>query len=197
MSDEIEMPNEAIERHEQVEEHQHGTSHGGRITLLILLLAMAAAIAGKISAENEMRYLTYEIELSDTWAQYQGKSDRQAIAQGLANLASVLPNAGDPAVQKLIGDMHATAARLDADDKGEGKSQLAAKAKILQANRDSAANEMEGFSLTVVLLAIAIGLGSASMLSRQPFPRRVLAIISAISGVGAALYGIAVAIALV
>jgi hypothetical protein len=190
MIDEIEMPNEALERHEQAHEqaHEHA-GHGGRITLLILVLAMAAAIAGKISAENEMRYLTYEIELSDTWAQYQGKSDRQAIAQGLANLASVLPNAGEPGVQKLIADMHANADRLDADDKGEGKSQLAAKAKQLQANRDNAADKMEGYSLTVVLLAIAIGLGSASMLSHQELPRRVLTAISAISGLGAAIYG--------
>ena len=194
MSDEIEMPNEALERHEQAHEHEN---HGGRITLLILLLAMAAAIAGKISGENEMRYLTYEIELSDTWAQYQGKADREAIAQGFANLESVLPNAGDPAVAKLVSDMKATAAHLESDDKGGGKAQLAEKAKALTADRDLAAGKMEGYSLTVVLLAISIGLGSASMLSRQALPRRVLALISAVAGIGAAFYGLAVGTGLI
>jgi hypothetical protein len=198
MSDETELPNEVMERHETVvggEEHAHEhVNHGGKITLLILVLAMAAAIAGKISAENEMRYLTYEIELSDTWAQYQGKSDRQAIAQGFANLAAVLPNADDPKVAKLIADMTATANRLNVDDKGEGKSQLADKAKKLAAERDEAAGKMEGFSMTVVMLAIAIGLGSASMLSRQALPKVALSLISAVAGVGAAIYGLLVGI---
>ncbi len=197
MSDEIEMPNETLERHEQAHEAQEHTHHGGRITLLILILAMAAAIAGKISAENEMRYLTFEIELSDTWAQYQGKADRQAIAQGFASLAAVLPNAADPAIQTLIRQMQAKAADLDSNDKGDRKSQLLDKAKTLQADRDRAANKMEGYSLTVVLLAISIGLGSASMLSRQSLPRRVLAVISAVAGIGAALYGLAVGSGLV
>ena len=170
MSDEIEMPNEALERHEHAGEHAAHESHGGRITLLILVLAMCAAVAGKISAENEIKYLTNEIELSDTWAQYQGKSDRQAIARGLATIASVLPNAADPAVQKVISDFRSSADRMEKDDQGEGKAQLADKAKHLQAARDDAARKMEGFSITVVLLAIAIGLGSASMLSRQQLP---------------------------
>jgi hypothetical protein len=196
MSDEIEMPNEALERHEAAHEHAEAheahASHGGKITLLILVLAMAAAIAGKISSENEMRYLTYEIELSDTWSQYQGKSDRQAIAQGFASLAAVLPNAADPKVAQLIADMKATADRLNADDKGEGKTQLADKAKKLADERDEAAGKMEGFSITVVLLAIAIGLGSASMLSRQKLPKVALSLISAVAGFGAAIYGVLV-----
>ncbi len=67
MSDEIEMPNEVLERHEHAEHTahpgEHGVEHGGkvhtgRVTLLILTLAMIAAIAGKVSAETEIRYLT-------------------------------------------------------------------------------------------------------------------------------------------
>ena len=55
MSDEIEMPNEVLERHEHATEHQghpaaaapHKDRHAGRMTLIVILLAMAAAISGK------------------------------------------------------------------------------------------------------------------------------------------------------
>jgi hypothetical protein len=189
MSDEIEMPDEVLERHEHAE-HRH--EHAGKITLLILILAMTAAVAGKISAETEIRYLTSEIELSDTWAQYQGKSDRQAIAQGFAKLAAALPTANDPKMQMTIAEFNATATHLDADDKGEGKQQLAEKAKDLQAQRDRLAQRMEGFSLSVVLLAICIGLGSASMLSRSKRASLTLACIAGVVGAGAAFYGLLV-----
>ncbi len=193
MPDEIEMPHEALERHEHAEHGEEHKSKGGKITLLILVLAMSAAVAGKVASETEVKYLKYEIERSDTWAQYQGKSDRAAMAMDLAKLAAVMPNAADPAVQKAINDFTATAARLDSDPNGEGKQQLAEKAKELERRRDEEARRMEGFSVTVVLMAIAIGLGSASMLSRADLPRKVLAGVSALAGAGAAAYGLIVA----
>ncbi len=202
MSDEIEMPNEVLERHEHTEgekAHEHGKKHehAGKITLLILILAMMAAVAGKISAETEIRYLTAEIELSDTWAQYQGKSDRQAIAQSFAKMAAVLPNAADPAVKALVADLNSTAARMDMDDKGEGKQQLVAKAKTLETERNRLGERMEGFSISVVLLAICIGLGSASMLTRSKKSSLTLACIAGITGLAAALYGLMIGLSLI
>ena len=201
MPDEIEMPNEALERHEQLHEgahgegHEgHGNLHGAKITFLILLLAMAAAIGGKISSENEIHYLTYEIDSTDTWAQYQGKADREAMALGFARLAGLLPNAGDPAVQAAIADWKGQAAKLESDPDNAGKKELAVRGKELSDKRDIAASRMEGFSLVVVLLALAIGLGSASMLSKTARPRVVLAAVSGVTGIGATIFLLLIAL---
>ncbi len=107
-------------------------------------------------------------------------------------MASVLPNSADPATQAVIENFKSTAERLDLDDKGEGKQQLAAKAVGLQATRDLLAQRMEGFSVAVVLLAISIGLGSASMLTRSRSSSIILASVAGVAGVGAALYGLLV-----
>jgi hypothetical protein len=202
MSDEVEMPNEAIERHGHAAEHGgHDAAHArggkdphaGRMTLVIILLAMGAAIAGKVSSEAELRYLTHDIEQSDIWSQYQGQSSRQAMAEDFARLAAVLPNASDPAVQQSIAWFRTSAAHMASDAQaGNGKEQLAEKARHASELREAAARRLEGFEMVVSVLAIAIGLGSASLLARGRRPRLALGGVSMAAGAAAAVYGILV-----
>jgi hypothetical protein len=198
MGDDVEMPNEAVERHEQAHGHAgHGHAerdpHVARMTLLIIMLATAAAIAGKVSTEAELGYLTHHIAQSDIYSEYQGKSDRETVSAGLAKLASLLPNASDPAAQQAIAEFRATAAHMASDEHaGNGKAQLAAKAAKEAVLRDAAAVRLEGFEYVVSVLAIAIGIGSASLLAGGRLPRMVLGGVSAAAGVAAAAYGVLV-----
>jgi hypothetical protein len=200
VSDEVELPNEAMERHEKaLEAREHARDpHIGRMTLVIILLAMAAAIAGKVSSSAEVDYLRHHIERSDIWNEYQGKATRQAVAEGFAALAATMPNAADPAVQQAIAGFKATAARMASDPKaGNGRAQLAEQAKREEALRDAAAKRLESFELVVSILAIAIGLGSASLLARGQASRRLLGGISMAAGAVATIYGLLVFFAVV
>jgi hypothetical protein len=197
MSDEVEMPNEVLERHEQALEHGHAAGprakdpHAARMTLVIILLAMSAAIAGKVSSSAEIRYLRHHIERSDAWAEYQAKSTRQSMYEAMAEMASVLPNASTPEVAKTVDDFKARAAHMASSEAdGSGKKQLAERAKHEEELRDQAGSRLEDFELVVSVIAIAIGLGSASLLTPAGRPRLVLGAMSMAAGASAALYGI-------
>lgn len=200
MSEEIEIPNEALERHETAKHvsaggrhgsGQHSESHARWTTMLVIVLAMAAAIASKVSTRAEIDYLTYHIEASDIWAQYQGKSDRGFMAQSLADYARAQPTASDPRVQAMITQLESSAARLDFDDDGhDGRKQLADKARRVEELREHAAGRLEGFEMVVSILAISIALGSASMVAKSRMTRNLLGGVSALAGLGATLYGV-------
>ena len=101
-----------------------------------------------------------------------------------------MPNAADPAVQKAIEAFKASAAHMASDEHGAGKKQLAEKAAHIKEMRDTAMERLEGFELVVSVLAIAIGLGSASLLARGTLPRMALGGVSAVSGLAASIYGL-------
>ena len=193
MSDEVELPNEALERHEHALEHgaAHGKDrHATVMTLTIILLAMAGAVAGKLSAGSEIHYLSHHIERSDAWAEYQAKSTRQSMYEGLAELAATMPNASDPATAKAIADFKSRAAHMASDDSGSGKAQLALKAAHEEELRNRASERLEAFELVVGVIAVAIGLASASLLTPARTPRTILGGLGIAAGAAAAAYGL-------
>ncbi len=207
MSDEIELPNEVMERHEKAVEAHGESAHAGhaprdphvtRMTLVIIVLAMAGAIAGKVSSKAEVDYLRHHIERSDIWDEYQAKATRQALAEDFARLAAALPTAAEPATQAAIAAFKATAARMASDPQaGNGRAQLFEQAKREEVLRDAAGERLESFELVVSILAIAIGLGSASLLARARSQRLVLGGISIAAGLAAMVYGVLVFVGVV
>lgn len=124
---------------------------GWVITVIAALLAFNTYIANG----NSSKILGNTIKANDTWSFFQAKSIKQSIAEGQ------LENTKDP---KRRADLEAKIARYESDPaKGEGKKELMAKARALEAERDELAKSSPwltfsgmGYQLGIVLLSASI-----------------------------------------
>jgi len=129
---------------------------GWVITVLAALLAINTMIGGS----NSSKILNNTISASNTWAFFQAKSIKQAAYE----IASV--QAAD-AGNKVIAEKYAAkAASYDSDPAtGEGKKELMAKARALDAERAEAKERSPWFTYAGSAFQIAIVLLTASILS--------------------------------
>ena len=126
---------------------------GWVITVVAALLAINTYIANGYSSS----VLTNTIKANDTWNFYQAKSIKQTIAEGQ------LQDAKDP---KRIRELTAKIERYESDPvKGEGKKELFAKAKELEAIRDEAKNHSPWLTFAGSTLQLSIVLLSAAILA--------------------------------
>lgn len=193
MSEDIEQAQKGLEHaHEDDESHpKHNDRGARRVAILISVLAAALAL-GEMSekgAQNE--YLTHHIAASDAWAFYQAKVVRADLHREQADLLDSLPNAADPEVRKRAEASRATAARLDDDEKTQGRKQLRAQAEQKERLRDEALEHYHKYERVVGALQITIVLASVSVVTRT----RMLALVAGVIGGLAALYGVGVAYA--
>ena len=129
---------------------------GWVITVIAALLAVNTYIANGISS----RVLTNTIRANDTWNFYQAKSIKQTIAE----------NARDDAVArkdtKKAEELTAKIDRYESDPvKGEGKRELMARARALEAERDEAKTHSPWLTFAGSTLQLSIVLLSASILA--------------------------------
>ncbi len=172
-----------------------------RAALAISVLAVLLAIASLGGDNAGEEIITSNIQASDTWAFYQAKNIRQTAnrlaADGLeANLLLHGSAMSEEARSDLAGKVQkyrATADRYEnepdpaaPDDplRGEGKQQLSAKARSLEARRDRAQEQDASFDYSSILFQIAIVLGSVAILAAS---RRVLTISLALGAVATLL----------
>lgn len=140
------------------------------IAVLAVILSICA-VGGGNSTKDATRT---NIQASDTWAFYQAKNMRQTsyklAAEGL-QLRLAEPGLPDD-VRKQI-EMAAAAYKTEADrlesepQKGEGKKELAAKAKQFEKERDIALKQDPYFDFAQAFLQIAIVLASASIVLKN------------------------------
>ena len=127
---------------------------GWVITVVAALLAVNTYIANGISSS----VLTNTIRANDTYSFYQAKSIKQTIAENARD---------DAAARKDTKKVEALTAKIDryeSDPKsGEGKKELMARAKGLEAARDEAKQHSpwltfagSAFQLSIVLLSASI-----------------------------------------
>lgn len=176
---------EAHETHETIHEvahHGHGDDHhekhgGGkanrnrRIAVLISILAALLAIseAGGSSAQNTS--VSANIEASNLWAFFQAKTIRMTTMRTAADALETsvpdnLPPEKAAAFAKRIGDWRAAASRYDSEpETGEGRKELAAKAKAAETRRDRALAAYHMFEYGSAALQIAIVLSSAAVVT--------------------------------
>lgn len=144
----------------------------GRVTA-IYIAALAVMIAvtsvGGDNATKDM--IRSSIEAADTYSFYQAKTIRQTTIRGLAD--DFEARLADPAVpapvrhklQEKLASYRATADRYESEPAtGEGKKELLAKAKGLEAQREVALKRDPYFDFGGALLQIAIVLASASLI---------------------------------
>lgn len=129
---------------------------GWVITVLAALLAINTYIANG----NSSKVLNNTIKANDTWSFYQAKSIKQNIAELMQDLAF---QKGDKnrveALQKKID-------RYESDPAtGEGKKELFAKAKALEAERDQVRKSGPWLTFAGSAFQIAIVLLTASILA--------------------------------
>ena len=125
---------------------------------LITVLAALLAINTYIASGNSSKVLNNTIKANDTWAFYQAKSIKQTLAE----------MARDDAVERKQLDkadkLTAKINRYESEPAtGEGKKELMAKARALEAERDEVRKSGpwmtfagSGFQISIVLLSASI-----------------------------------------
>jgi hypothetical protein len=181
-TDAAELISEIREEMQENREQQQAEDRFRNLTALIIsVMAVILAVAG-LGGDNVGEDMVHNnIAASDTWAFYQAKNVRQTSFRLAADeLEMVLAaNAGMPAevrqrMEERIASYRATVARYDDEPdpsapgdtlRGEGKKQLAARARFHEAARERAGEQDNNFDYGSILLQIAIVLGSVSLLA--------------------------------
>ena len=127
---------------------------------LITVLAALLAINTYIASGNSSKVLNNTIKANDTWAFFQAKSIKQTLAE----------MARDDAVERKqfekADKLTAKINRYESEpDTGEGKKELFAKARALEADRAVAKERSPWYTFAGSLFQIAIVLLSASILA--------------------------------
>jgi hypothetical protein len=129
---------------------------GWVITVIAALLAVNTYIANGISSQ----VLTNTIRANDTWNFYQSKSIKQTIAENARDDAAARRDT------KKVAELTARIDRYETDPvSGEGKRELMARARALEADRDEAKTHSPWLTFAGSALQLSIVLLSASILA--------------------------------
>jgi len=148
--------------------HGHA-DHGGNkgVALLISVLALVLALSETLGKSAQTTALGYNIEASNLWAFFQAKTIRQTTLRAAAEQMEVLSESEK--AKKQIDTWKKTAARYQNEpDTGEGRDQLAARAKAAEKKRDLALASYHHFEMSSASVQIAIVLASASIITTMP-----------------------------
>lgn len=127
---------------------------------VIVVFAALLAINTYMGGSNSSKVLNNTIDANNTWAFYQAKSIKQSIAESMQDSAYARGDkARVEALQKKID-------RYESEpDTGEGKKELMAKARKLEAERAVAKQRSPWYTYAGSLFQIAVVLLTASILA--------------------------------
>jgi len=145
--------------------HAHGEHGGNReVALLIAVLALVLAFSETLGKGAQTSALAYNIEASNLWAFFQAKTIRQTVLRTAAEQAESA-GATDRSSQQ-IAKWRESAQRYQSEpETGEGRDQLAARAKDAEKKRDRAMAAYHHYELASAAVQIAIVLASASIIT--------------------------------
>ena len=143
----------------------HGEHHSNKgIALLISVLALLLAFAETLGKNAQTAAVASNIEASNLWAFFQAKTIRQTVLRTAAEQAAVYgtDDEGKKQVQKWLD----TAQRYQSEpETGEGRDQLAGRAKAAEKKRDKSMDAYHNFESASAVAQIAIVLASASIIA--------------------------------
>ena len=155
--------------------HGHIDPSNRKIALLISVLAMVLALSETLGKSAQTAALSYNVEASNLWSFFQAKTIRMTTLRTAAEALELeLPKASRPeakdAMEKRIADWKKTVARYDAEpETGEGRKELAARAKIAEEKRDRSLAAYHHYEVGSAALQIAIVLASAEVITGVVF----------------------------
>jgi Domain of unknown function (DUF4337) len=143
------------------------------IGVFIGALAVLLAICSMLGSNSTKDATRANIEASNTYAFYQARNIRQLAlrnqSEHLETMLAAFPNLPADAKKTLndrIKDHNVTAERYESDPKeNDGKKELLAKARALEAERDVAMRRDPYYDFAQALLQIAIVLGSVAIIT--------------------------------
>jgi hypothetical protein len=162
------------EIHETIEKAQEGEQSqyfNRRIALLIAVLALFLSFSETLGKSAQTEAISANVESSDLWAFFQAKSVRMTQLNTAAEQMLVAAEAAsDPAakasMQKQIDAWKKTAARYDSEPStGEGRKELAERAKEAEEKRDLALAKYHHYELASAAFQVGIVLASAAVIT--------------------------------
>ena len=137
-----------------------------KIALVIAVLALFLAISETLSKAYQTEVITKQVEASNLWSFFQAKSIRKTTTDVALQSAQISPNAADPKVAEQIKKWAAASKRYDTEpDTGEGRKELAERAKKAQALGELANNKYHNLEISSGVLQVAIVLASSAIIT--------------------------------
>lgn len=150
----------------------HGALEGGnkRVALLISVLALFLAFSETMGKSAQTSALGHNIDSSNLWAFFQAKTVRMTVVRTAAENAELQrakeDNTAGDAIKKRIDGWNATAARWDSEpETGEGRKELAARAKQAEDKAKTSLAKYHHFEIASAAFQIAIVLASAMLIT--------------------------------
>ena len=156
---------------EKAQEGEHSQYFNRRIALLIAVLALFLSFSETLGKSAQTEAIGANVESSNLWAFFQAKDSRRTTLNIAADQTALLAaNVADPtakaAIDKQIEAWRATAARYESDPKtGEGRKELAERAKETEAKRDLALAKYHHYELASAAFQVGIVLASAAVIT--------------------------------
>ena len=156
---------------EKAQEGEHSQYFNRRIALLIAVLALFLSFSETLGKSAQTEAIGANVESSDLWAFFQAKSIRLTQLNTAAEEMLVASEAAsDPTakatMQKQIDAWKKTAARYDSEPStGEGRKELAERAKEAEERRDLALAKYHHYELASAAFQVGIVLASAAVIT--------------------------------
>ena len=156
---------------EKAQEGEHSQYFNRRIALLIAVLALFLSFSETLGKSAQTEAIGANVESSDLWAFFQAKSIRLTQLNTAAEEMLVASEAAsDPTakatMQKQIDAWKKTAARYDSEPStGEGRKELAERAKEAEGKRDLALAKYHHYELASAAFQVGIVLASAAVIT--------------------------------
>jgi hypothetical protein len=161
----------AHEQMEQAETAKEVSREDRRIALIIAILALFLSFSETLGKSAQTEAIDLNVKSTDTWSFYQAKDTRRTVVNAAADETALL-TAGltDPAakaaIEQQIETWRKTAARYESDPKtGEGRKELAERAKKMEEERDLSLAKYHHYELASAAFQIGIVLSSAAVIT--------------------------------
>jgi hypothetical protein len=151
--------------------HGHIDQTNKKVALLIAVLALFLAISETLGKSAQTSAISSNIEASNLWAFFQAKTIRVTVLKTAADgYEANLPGIDNKKVLEMMGarvaDWRASVARYESEpETGEGRKELATRARTAELKRDNSLSAYHYFELSSAVAQIAIVLASASVIT--------------------------------
>jgi hypothetical protein len=160
--------------HENLEhaEHAEHAAHSNKgIALLIAVIALFLAFSETLGKSAQTSAISYNVEASNLWAFFQAKTIRMTVLQTAADTRKIDTSAtADAAIKDAMGKQIDTWTKTanrynDEPETGEGRKQLAERAKQAEEKRDTAMARYHHYEVASAAFQIGIVLASATIIT--------------------------------